>query len=208
MEKRGSSSNQFLMMFLLVASPLREVFGSAMSVGEWSGRKKRSLFQFICDAFEAIFQPALTEVDQKSEMAIQEPHVRQDLFCVDGAEGLDGFELDDDFVFDDQIGAKAFVEDNAIILDWNRNLTFDIQPHALQFAGKNDLVDSFQKARSEIPMNLKCGVHHKLGYFVSCHDVFFSRAGKDSRYGARRKDCPHAIFFFSFCFSLRRCGVA
>jgi hypothetical protein len=32
------------------------------------------------------------------------------LFCVDWGEGFDGFQLEEELIFDDEVGSEAFVE--------------------------------------------------------------------------------------------------
>ena len=47
--------------------------------------------------------------------------------CVDGEELVDGFEFDEDFVFDDQIGAEATFEGETFVGEWDFLLRDDLK---------------------------------------------------------------------------------
>jgi hypothetical protein len=69
------------------------------------------------DAFETGFEDWDVEVDQKSRSEAGEFKIGDDLGRVDRAELVDGFELYEDFVFDNQISAKAAVEGEVFVTD-------------------------------------------------------------------------------------------
>ena len=69
------------------------------------------------NSFETGFEDWDVEVDQKSRSEAGEFKIGDDLGRVDRAELVDGFELDEDFVFDNQISAEAAVECEIFIAD-------------------------------------------------------------------------------------------
>ena len=71
------------------------------------------------NSFETGFEDWDVEVDQKSRSEAGEFKIGDNLGRVDRAELVDGFELDEDFVFDNQISTKAAVEGEVFIADGN-----------------------------------------------------------------------------------------
>ncbi|HXB74928.1 MAG TPA: hypothetical protein VNY05_42245 [Candidatus Acidoferrales bacterium] len=67
-------------------------------------------FESIDDARDAVFDERHMEVDPQSQTLVGEPEIGQKLLLVDRGERLDGFDFDNDVVFDHQIGAESGVD--------------------------------------------------------------------------------------------------
>ena len=68
-------------------------------------------------AFDAAFEERDIEVDQEARSEVGEFQVGEDLGGVDGEELVDGFEFHQDFVFDDEVGAKTTIEAEVFVAD-------------------------------------------------------------------------------------------
>jgi hypothetical protein len=69
---------------------------------------------------------------------------------VNGCQFLDGFQLDDQDSFHDQVRTETLVEPKATIFKRDRFLTFDAKAAFLQHSGQQCLVDRFEKARPKV----------------------------------------------------------
>src|SRR5215208_2409422 len=102
-----------------------------------------------------------------------------ELFRVNRMVVFDRLEFDDDGFFNEQVSAKAFVEFETVVFDGNRHLPADGKAAFLQFVRKGDLIDSLQKARSEMGVKLVGSIDDYSRDFVGFH-IGFSRKGTDS----------------------------
>jgi hypothetical protein len=73
------------------------------------------VFESIDDARDAVFDERHMEIDPQSQTLVGEPEIGQKLLLVDRGERLDGFDFDDDRVFDHQIGAESGVDADILI---------------------------------------------------------------------------------------------
>src|SRR5882757_6415900 len=92
--------------------------------------------QSIYDAFDAMFQMNLTEVDQKTKTPVAQAELRKQLFTVNRNQFLHGFKLHNHFFLDEQIGAKAFIEHELVVPNGNRDLSLHTKPLLLQLVGQ------------------------------------------------------------------------
>ena len=75
-----------------------------------------------------------------------------DLLAVQWGQMLDGLELQQDFTVDDQIGAEAFAQRDALVLDRNRYLALNAQPALCQLVREGKLVDLLQQPWTQCAM--------------------------------------------------------
>jgi hypothetical protein len=66
---------------------------------------------------DAVFEADLVEVDEEAEWDVHEPHVAEKLGAVDGENLLNGFELDEEGVGDQEVEAEGFLEGDAFVFD-------------------------------------------------------------------------------------------
>ena len=59
------------------------------------------VFESVDNARDAVLDQRHLEVDEQAEALVGEPKIGQELLVVNRGEKLDGFDFDDDLVFDD-----------------------------------------------------------------------------------------------------------
>ena len=77
------------------------------------------------------------EADRQPKALVGEAKIGEKLLLVDREERLDGFDFDDDLVFDDQICAEAGVDTNLLIDRRNRLLAHRVEPRRPSSYAKN-----------------------------------------------------------------------
>ena len=110
------------------------------------GRAWGLCFQAIDAAGDAVFEEFFAEVEKVAQLEIGEAEAGQKLLGVDGSHALDGFEFQENFVIDDEVGAEAFVKSDAVVSNRDRNLAFHEQPAIGQRAGEDGFVNGFEEA--------------------------------------------------------------
>lgn len=133
--------------------------------------KPRASFvrQSIHDSLNAVLQMDLSKVEQQAKLAIAESELCQDLLPMNAHELFHGFQFNDDFVLDQQIGPKTFLEDQVVVTNWDRHLPLHLEPLLSQFMREGNLVNRFEKPRPGLGMNLECRVEDEFGEFVFIH---------------------------------------
>jgi hypothetical protein len=92
------------------------------------------------------------------------------LFAMSGGKLHDGFDFDDDAVFDDEIGFESFVETQPPINDGNGHLSPHAQASALEFVSQDRFVDRLQQSGSECPVHLNPRRDHPFTNLILIHD--------------------------------------
>ena len=106
------------------------------------------------EAADTVFQQSYIEIDNEADTVTCQFHVRQHLCGMDRVEAFDGFDLDDDARFHDQVDPVAAVEANVLVNHGNLPLAFEPDPSPPQFVGGTRLVRGLEQAGSEFAMHL------------------------------------------------------
>src|SRR6185437_8014123 len=109
--------------------------------------------KLIHNSLEAILQYTDVEVYKKPDVFTRNSKVRQELRIVDGSKLLQGFDLYNDFVFDQEIQAISAVQIHIPVYDTKWNLLFNDQTVGAQLKSKTCLVGRFQQAGTEARMH-------------------------------------------------------
>src|SRR5262249_6658527 len=109
-----------------------------------------------------------------------QPQLREHLFSVNLGERLHGFQLNDDFAFNQKIGAKSFVEDNFVVTDRNGNLTLNLKSLFSQFMSEGDFINAFEQARASSCVHSESGIENQFGKLIFVESGFcvFHRGNK------------------------------
>ena len=125
----------------------------------------------VDDAEDAVFEEIHAEVDEKADLQVHENQVGFDLLGIDGMHLVGGFEFDDDFAVDKKVQPEGVFNGGAFVFEGDGFLAFDGVAAADEFDGQELLVDGFQQAGTELPVQLQRGIQHVLGRGVFVHVV-------------------------------------
>jgi hypothetical protein len=78
----------------------------------------------INDPFDAALENWSSEVHEKTKGQAKEPEISKHLFAVDRSKILNGFNLNQEFAFNQQIGPEAFIKSQPLEDNWDRFLPF------------------------------------------------------------------------------------
>jgi hypothetical protein len=92
----------------------------------------------VHDSMQALLQGGAAEVDQKSDLAIGQAKIREQLLAVDWSKGLNGLNLHDDRSIDEQIKTKPFVENNSVVFKADWFLPLDLKPASRKKTSNRD----------------------------------------------------------------------
>jgi hypothetical protein len=121
---------------------LRETFGSKS--------KRRGFFGHpVGDAFDAMLDQVVAEIDEETEPFIHQPQISEHLFAVDCVKRCDRFHFHDHTTIDDQVHSKPFIEPDPIPCDWNRDLSFHQIAMFAQFMCEGNFVYDLENAWAE-----------------------------------------------------------
>jgi hypothetical protein len=106
---------------------------------------------------------------------------------VNRGEQLDGFDLDDDFVFHNQVGPETGVDSDIPIHHRNGLLTGAAESSLREFIAQNGIVYGFQQPGPEGGMHAKGSIHDLFRNGVFGHDWSFYNLSP------RRQDAKNAF---------------
>ena len=132
----------------------------------------------VDDAEDAVFEEIHAEVDEKADLQVHENQVGFDLLGIDGMHLVGGFEFDDDFAVDKKVQPEGVFNGGAFVFEGDGFLAFDGVAAADEFDGQELLVDGFQQAGAEVPVELYGRVED-----VACDGVFVHAVEGDLRLG-------------------------
>jgi hypothetical protein len=144
----------------------KERQGQGSVVSLQNGRRVFGVERSVDQAFDPILDLSFTKVDQKTQFAIGEPQIGQHLFRVDRRKSFEGFQLNQDFVGDDEVGTKALFEEEAFVADGNWDLALDVEAALSHFVSKDDFVNGLEEPGSKLLVNVECGVDDVAGELV------------------------------------------
>jgi hypothetical protein len=129
----------------------------------------RFFFQSIDDTSDAILDQGRVEVDQQAKPLVGQPQVGEKLLPVHRREALNGLDLDDHPILDNQIRAEPDVDPNRSV-DHRDCLLADRPKSTLsQFIGEYRMINRFQQSWSQGGVDAKGGIHDLFGDGVLCH---------------------------------------
>jgi hypothetical protein len=106
------------------------------------------------------------KVQQKSKPELEEPEMGQQLDLADGRHMLDGLQLHDDYLFDDEVHAVAAVQSAALIDERQWNLPAENNASQGEFVSQTGLVSRLQETRSQSSMDFDGGPDDLVGQVV------------------------------------------
>ena len=133
---RGTSPSQ---SNLSAFAPLRESSPS-------QSKRRRFVRHSVGDAFDAMPDELLTEIDEQPEAFVHQPQIGEHLLAVGRVERCDRFHVHEDAIIDDQIRTEPFIERDPIPYDWNRHLSFDEVAVFAQFVCEGNFVHDLENA--------------------------------------------------------------
>jgi len=93
---------------------------------------------------DAILDEFRAEIDEQPEAFIAKAKVGEELLHVHRCDLFNRLQLDDDLLFDNEVGAKAFIKMYVIVGDRNRLLADDVKATNGQFMGQDGLINRFE----------------------------------------------------------------
>ena len=106
------------------------------------------------------------EIDQQTYVAAAQADVGKQLRLVDGINGFDALDFDDDEVFDDQIDAIAQIDALSVIDYGESYLPRNGETLFAKFVGQAGFVGALEEAGAQLRMNLHRGCDHCAGQAV------------------------------------------
>ena len=125
----------------------------------------------IDDAFNAVLQAGLAEVQQQAAPLSAQSQIGQNLFRMNRSQPFHRLQFDDDLVFHQQVSAKAFLEGQFLVADGDGLLPLHSQSAFLQFVGQHHFVNGFQKTGAKLGVNVKRSVENDLSDVVGFHSA-------------------------------------
>jgi hypothetical protein len=101
-------------------------------------------------------KPLYVEIYQQSHLPAGQTAVTQYLRRVHRLKAFDGFDFNDDLVFDDQVDPVSRIEPLPSILQRERDLAFDFQASLQQLKHQTRFARGLENARAKRPMNIEC----------------------------------------------------
>lgn len=109
---------------------------------------------------------SFAEIYQETEPTAAQSELSQNLLAVNRCKLLNGFQFNNHFAFNYEIGPKAFVERKVVIVDRNRYLTFSSNTLSSQFVSENNLVDRLEKTGPEPRVNFERTIQNNSGKLI------------------------------------------
>ncbi len=100
---------------------------------------------------------------------------------VDWGYGLDGFEFDDDFAFDQEVGPEAGFDLDGFVDDRDGELTGDVEAALREFVSKGSFVDGFEQPGAQLGVDAIGRVEDLVSDFIFGHREMVGAAGGSSR---------------------------
>ena len=131
----------------------------------------------VKDSGDAVLYQHDVEIHQEADLLVGQTKVGEKLLLVDRCDCLDGLDLDDDFIVDDQVGIETRLNGNSVVNDGDRVLTNEGQALLFQFARECRFVYRFPKPRPETGVYPECGIDDLSGRCVFDHLQAVPKAG-------------------------------
>ena len=88
--------------------------------------RERSFNRSIDDAGNAVPHQRFAEIQKEPEFHVGQFQIGEDLFLMCSADTLHRFQFQNDFIVHNQVSPETLIEADALELNWNRYLPFDL----------------------------------------------------------------------------------
>jgi len=118
------------------------------------------------DAFDAaLAEVSEVEIDQQAGLEAGEVEERIEPAFVDGEQGLDGLDLDDHEILDEEIDGGGVADGGVAVAEVDWAILFDQQFAHAELLGEAGLVGLLHQAWSDLVVDLKAGTYEDMGEF-------------------------------------------
>ncbi|HMO25490.1 MAG TPA: hypothetical protein PKB10_04410, partial [Tepidisphaeraceae bacterium] len=115
---------------------------------------------------DALFQGRDIEVEDQSDRPAAESEIGQELGVMDRCKFLDGFHLNHDRRFDEQIDPIAAIEGHSLVDDGQRAFSDEVDLTMLKLMTETPRISGFQQPRSQLPMHLDRSTNDRFGKLI------------------------------------------
>ena len=119
------------------------------------------------EAPQAVLQAEDIEVHEQADLPFAEAQVGQELRFVHSLNGLDGLDLNDQFICNHDVRPKADLQPDVAVYDRNCKLALKGEPGVREFKGEAFLLNRLEKPWPEMLMNIDRQSDHPLGQFAA-----------------------------------------
>ena len=84
-----------------------------------SSQRGELFFEPVHQAGDPVANELGAKVDEEPESHVRQPQIGQHLFLVDAFGDLDGFDLDNDLLLDDEVRSETLVKLDVLVAHWN-----------------------------------------------------------------------------------------
>ena len=106
------------------------------------------------EATHAVAEVCRVEVDEQTNVDTREVEIGEQLREMHGRERVDGFQLDEDRSFDDEVRTKGALEQQSFVGKADRRLLGEANPLKRELVRQAALVNRFEQSRSAMSMDL------------------------------------------------------
>ena len=137
----------------------------------------------------AVHQFHFMEVDEETNRHVEQFHVTEQLRLVNGNNFLNGFQLQQKAILDEQVKTQRLLEDDTFVLDLNRTLVYSAKLVQAQLSHQALFVNALDESRAFKPMHFDGGPDNvaakAIGFFIKrMHGAGFYRGDG----GTQRED--------------------
>ncbi len=111
------------------------------------------LVQAVNDTRDSLTDERDVEVDKQAEALVGEPKVGQKLLLVNRGDQFHGFDLHNDFVFDNEVGFEGKIDADIVVDSGDFLLSGRSESPPLEFMAKNCCVNRFEQSGSKRCVN-------------------------------------------------------
>jgi hypothetical protein len=119
------------------------------------------------EAPQAVFQAEHIEVHQQPDFPLAQAQVGQKLRLMDLPNALNGLDLQNQFITNDDVSPKATIHQSAPINNRKCNLPLEGDASLGEFKAKALLINRFQKPRPKMLVHIDRQSDHLLGQFAT-----------------------------------------
>lgn len=97
--------------------------------------------------------------------------ISEHLLSVNSSQLFNGFQFDNQSIFDEQIDLEGVVQDNAIVSQWNCYLPLGGHPGLAQSLGHQRLVSAFKQTRPKVAMETISAIYRNASDLFDLYQV-------------------------------------
>lgn len=125
-------------------------------------------------ALEAITEQWRAEIHEQSNWQVHEAKIGQHLLGMHASEAFDGFEFNQQGLFNDDVRTKALIDARAFEFDGNRDLCPYFQSAFAKLIDQYGFVCGFKHARAKPGMDLESAIDCNPGQLLDVHAIAFA----------------------------------